>query len=881
MESTGPVNRSKGKFNGPSLGRDQLQLFYLIGGAAALAPVAPAVAIELPAAENDYQLPAQPLADSIRAVGFASGQTIVAPAPLVDGKIAPSLIGRYSPEAALELLLKGSGLMFRRDETDLVVFKPAHSSSIPSKSVGDGDAIVVTGSNIRGASPTSPLQIITRKDIEASGSLSVEQLMRKVPQNSYSGVNKEMFGTTRVGVDVTDQGAGLNLRGLGQRATLVQVNGRRLAPTSGGSFVDVSLIPLGAVERVEILTDGASAIYGSDAVGGVVNFILRDDLDGLESLVQFGSATSGDGDKLRLVQSAGHNWDSGQAMVSYEFRREDEIRADDRDITIGLEPDVFLLPREKRHSLFAVGTQNLADGIRLDLSGSYAHRKTNWTYYLTGSSLPVAGDAEAKAFNVGGELAFELGGHWRARLDANYSRSDIFQTQTQPGGQGLVNARDATNSLVEAGFRLNGTLFRLPGGAVKVALGTLLRREDYRDDYATSAVPQFLRKGDRNIRALFGELVVPLVSASNRIDGIERLQLSVAGRYEHYSKFGSTFDPKLGLLWSPLTGLRLRASYGTSFRAPLLSQASGVYNAILFPAQLLYLDPSKGQGVGLVLQGTNPDVGPETSRNWTIGGDFSPEFLPGLTLSANYYSIRFDDRIARATSTIVVIGNPAFEPIVDRSPSVADVQALLDGAAIQLDLSGPGFTDGNATANDITVVLENRISNTAVTTTSGIDMGVNYRFQLGSNQFGIDVNATHILDFTDRLTETSPSVTVLDTPYNALDWRVRASLGWERGGWAGNVTVNYADGYRDNRGTFNNDVASFRTVDVGLAYEFGEKDRNSWLDGTRIALFGENIFDAQPPALVPDPGNATGLGYDPVNASVRGRMISLQLRKRW
>lgn len=857
-----------------------MQLFYLIGSVAALAPVVPAMAAEQPAAESRYELPVQPLAESIRAVGLASGQSIVAPGPLVDGKIAPPLIGHYSPEAALGLLLSDSGLSFRRDGTRLVVFRPGHSSSAPESSIRD-DEIVVTGSNIRGASPTSPLQLITRKDIEASGSLSVEQLMRKVPQNSYAGVNKEMFGTTRVGVDVTDQGAGLNLRGLGQRATLVQVNGRRLAPTSGGSFVDVSLIPLGAIERVEILTDGASAIYGSDAVGGVVNFILRDDLEGLETLGQFGSATSGDGDQFRLAQSAGHSWASGQAMISYEYRREDEILAADRDVTFGLEPDVFLLPREKRHSFFAVGRQDLASGVRLDISGSYALRKTNWTYYLTGSSLPVAGDAKAKAFNFGGEITFQLGSNWRGRLDANYSRSDIFQTQTQPGGLDLVNARDATNTLLEAGIRLNGELFELPGGTVKVALGTLLRREDYRDDYATSAVPQFFRKSDRKVRALFGELLVPVVSASNRVDGIERLQLTLAGRYEHYSRFGSTFDPKVGVLWSPLTGLRLRASYGTSFRAPLLSQASGVYNAILFPAQLLYLDPSQGQGVGLVLQGTNPDVGPETSRNWTLGGEFSPEFLPELSLRANYYSIRFDDRIARATSTIVVVGDPAFEPIVDRSPSIADVQSLLDRAAVRLDLSGPGFTNGNATANDVTVVLENRISNTAVTTTSGIDFGLDYRFVLGSNHFAIDLNASHILDFTDRLTKSSPPVTVLDTPYNALDWRVRAELRWARGGWSGSAAINYADGYHDNRGTFDNEVHSYGTVDVGLAYEFASDNRQSWLHGTRIAMFGENIFDQRPPTLVPDPGNATGLGYDPVNASIRGRMISMQLRKRW
>ena len=113
--------------------------------------------------------------------------------------------------------------------------------------------------------------------------------MRHLPQNLSAGVGQQNFGVPGSGQDITQYGAGINLRGLGQRATLVLINGRRVAPSDTGSFVDVSMIPITAIERVEVVTDGASAIYGSDAVGGVVNFILRDDFRGIEP-VRAGSA---------------------------------------------------------------------------------------------------------------------------------------------------------------------------------------------------------------------------------------------------------------------------------------------------------------------------------------------------------------------------------------------------------------------------------------------------------------------------------------------------------------------------------------------------------------------------------------------------------------
>ena len=828
------------------------------------------------------ELPAQDLGAALREVASRSGVNLVVPAELVRGRRSPRLSGRYTTDGAIEALLAGSGLVARKVDGSLVITRAAGTSAevegAPTGPEIDSSEIVVTGTNLRGGQPTSPLIRIDRAEIDRTGATSVEQLMRKVPQNMQGGVSSENFGAPLAGADLTEHGAGLNLRGLGQRATLVLVNGRRLAPSGAGSFVDVSLIPLSAVERVEILTDGASAIYGSDAVGGVVNFLLRDDFEGLETLVHAGSATEGDGDQLQLGVAAGLAWGSGRSMLAYEYRLEDEIRAADRDFTINLTPNESILPRERRHSLFGLVQQELAPGLHSELTGSLARRRTQRTYYFTGSPLPIGAEAEAEAANVAGEIRYGLGAGWLARIEAIYSLSTTEQRQTQPGGEELVNARDTRNEIFEGALKLDGPLLELPAGPVRLALGTSLRREKYRDSFSSSFVPEFVQENRRSVRAAFAELLVPIVSSANRLPGVERLQVSAAGRYEHYTKVGSTFDPKLGLLWSPVPDLSLRASWGTSFRAPLLSESIESFAAIYFPARFLYLDPSQASGVGLVLQGNHPEIGPERSRTWTVGGEFKPRQVPGLTVSANYYSIRFSDRIAVPTSAIRVVGNPAFEPIIERSPSPAAVAALVGGAEVVLDLSR---LPGGATPEDVTVVLDDRTANTAITTTSGVDLGLSYAFALGSNQLRLDASVTHVIDFTDRLTVASPAADVLDTTYQPLDWRGRAGLVWTRSSWSGSLFVNHADGYRDTRSAEVRPVDAHTSVDLSLAYTFGGEAEAAWLRGTRVALYAENLFDEDPPRLLPDPGQTAGIGYDPVNASGRGRLVTLQIRRKW
>ena len=159
--------------------------------------------------------------------------------------------------------------------------------------------IVVTGTSIKGvdAETALPVQVLKRDDIERTGATSVEQLFQQISAASSAGttVAAQANGVTTGAIST------ISLRGLGSARTLVLINGQRSAVYGGGSAgtagnsVDISAIPLAAIERVEILKDGASAIYGSDAIAGVVNFILRTDYQGLEINAGGGTPTRGGG----------------------------------------------------------------------------------------------------------------------------------------------------------------------------------------------------------------------------------------------------------------------------------------------------------------------------------------------------------------------------------------------------------------------------------------------------------------------------------------------------------------------------------------------------------------------------------------------------------
>jgi len=202
--------------------------------------------------------------------------------------------------------------MFQRNKIAIAVASAvgigAVGMSVPAFAQDDSalEEVVVTGSRIKRAdlSSVSPVSIVGAEEFRLSGNLNVEQKLAELPQTLPSfgpSSNNPGDGTARV-----------DLRGLGTSRTLVLVNGRRYIPATQSGVVDLNTIPGSLIKQVDVLTGGASAVYGSDALAGVVNFELIDDFQGAEFSVLYDTTTEGDGEKLNFDFTVGGNFDDGR-----------------------------------------------------------------------------------------------------------------------------------------------------------------------------------------------------------------------------------------------------------------------------------------------------------------------------------------------------------------------------------------------------------------------------------------------------------------------------------------------------------------------------------------------------------------------------------------
>lgn len=215
-------------------------------------------------------------------------------------------------------------------KTDLSATPPVDESKPIAK-------VFVTGSNIRRISveTASPVQIITREELVRGGATSLTEALRNVSAN-VGGIDENRTGGFTAGA------SGLNLRGIGSQATLMLINGRRLAPYAQPefqtTFVDLNSVPIGAVERVEILKDGASAIYGSEAMAGVVNIILRNNFEGAEASASYGKSERNDGAQGRASLSFGTGnlvTDHFNAYATLDVRSRKPMFLSNRDEYLG------------------------------------------------------------------------------------------------------------------------------------------------------------------------------------------------------------------------------------------------------------------------------------------------------------------------------------------------------------------------------------------------------------------------------------------------------------------------------------------------------------------------------------------------------------------
>lgn len=190
------------------------------------------------------------------------------------------------------------------------------------------EEVVVTGSRIKrsDANSISPISVLTEQDLNASGNLTLENFIQDMP-----AVNGGDFGA---GVNNGNPGvATVSLRGLGPNRTLVLVNGKRFSSQGVNGYVDLNTIPTSIVDRVEVLRDGASTVYGSDAIAGVVNIITKTDFEGVDLDFGYDVTDESDGDQYNLSVTFGNTFDKGNFVLGAQVTKRDEIRQGDRDFS--------------------------------------------------------------------------------------------------------------------------------------------------------------------------------------------------------------------------------------------------------------------------------------------------------------------------------------------------------------------------------------------------------------------------------------------------------------------------------------------------------------------------------------------------------------------
>ena len=866
---------------------------------------------------QQVNIPPGDLSTALNALVKQSGADLVYRPEQVRGLKTQGVSGNLSVEDALTKLLAGTPLTVNRDSTGAVLIsipKP-HATAAPSnpptgsvmpensdlrvaqvdqapagpeigrgddqnsetKRKNDLDEITVTGTHIRGTTNSpSPVLVFTRDDIDATGANTIQQFLQSLPQN-FGGTSESTVAAVAGKSTNTVNGSAPNLRGLGASATLVLINGHRVAPgNSDGSFVDISMIPLTAVERIEIVTDGASAIYGSDAVGGVVNIILRTKFDGAETRAQYGSASDGSTHNVTVGQTVGTDWTNGSGVLSYQYFDQTPLSAASRDYLHSVPLPYDLLPVEVQQSVFANADQEVAPGFNIHGDAIYSHRGTNSAIsYDTDSTYYTAADpSEIDFYSMSLGSTLKLPRQSELTVTATYSESDTAQQEYETGESlSPFIATKTKSAIISADANLDGVLVSLPAGPVRYAVGAQYRKESFGYTFVLPVTDNTFYPS-RDVDAGYVELHVPVIGPTTSSRGDPALELTLADRAEHYSDFGSTNNPQFGLIGKASSSVTVRSTYGTSFVAPLLSELNPVPSAVV-PLPSSYFNPVPGQTIPntLVLDGGNPNLGPEKARVWTVGLDFKPPEVDGLTAKLTYYDIVFTNEIATAQQS--VMANDAFVDEAILGPNV--VQRNPPSSLVQQLISEPTYQNPyNVNPATIGAIFDSESLNLSSVKTRGLDFGLGYKRTILGTGIDTGIDGSYIFAFDNQISSGAPLASVLNTSYNPINLRLRARALATRGPLSGGVYINFTNDYSNNNVIPYGHISSWTTADAVASYAFGFSDGP--LNGVTIALSVINLTNRAPP-YVSNPSYP--ITYDGANANALGRYISLRLQKHW
>lgn len=793
---------------------------------------------------------------------------------------------------ALSKLLAGTGLTVRStgQRTYMVVPSPVRSTAEELSFTGEplaaqDEQIVVTGSRIRGGQTTSPITTISRRDAERAGQTDLGQVIRDLPQNFSGGQNPTIAPTGQGSFSNVSGSSTLNLRGLGPDASLTLLNGHRVAFDAISQGIDISAIPLAAIERVDVITDGASALYGSDAVAGVANIILRRTFDRLFTSARIGAATEGGAFAQQYSAVGGPSWNGGSFMLAGDFSRTGEIKGRQRPYTSNLLPDSTVVPGQKQLSIVLAGRQEISDTSVLEIDGHFTHRTTARCISPTSAAVSIScyrqGSVVASgvdSWSVSPAFRFSLPSGWNLNILGTYSQSNnTISNLTYAGGVETMRALpNYDNSLRSGEIGAEGPIFSLPGGDARLAIGAGYRsnrlRVDSRRIVGGVEAPIDVFRESREVLFGYGEVSLPLISETNAVAFASKLQVNGAIRIEDHRGIDRVTTPKLGLIYAPIHGLELKASWGKSFKVPTLFQTGQTTNAQLVPGFIFNPAPANANPVLLVFGG-NGNLQPERATTLSLSSSIEPVSVPGLRIDLGYFRIRYKNRVAEPISPVTSALLPVFGDFVALNPSATDVLSIVDGlTGTFANFTGAAFDPGAVAA-----IVNDQLQNISLQSAEGFDGSVSFLHDLGDDRTLSFKGALSYLDSSRRITANLPTMPQAGLIFQPPHWRGRMSASWEEANFVLSASGSFVGGTKDNRFQPSARVQSFVTFDTVATFRSARA--SGLLSGTNLTIAIQNLFNEKPSLIrTVDPA---AFRYDSINHSPFGRVISLTLSKAW
>lgn len=638
------------------------------------------------------------------------------------------------------------------------------------------EEIVVTGSRVAGlgaAESSSPVQILDVAELESAGRPDLmNALANMVPS----------FTAQAFGGDMANQTLQAKLRGLSPNHVLVLVNGKRRhttaslavlgGPYQGGAGVDLNFIPVESIDHIEVLTEGAAAQYGTDAIAGVINIILKKDDDGGGVGYSHGGYYAGDGDTDSVTGSVGFaptdNW-----FLNFAG----EVREHDHTFRGGIDPRVVdparlaTAPNSNMSSvagypylnrifgdaeydmklvsfnsgltlgdsteLYAFGTwgdkeAGSYENYRLPNRVSYRNPATGVVTYLYPSGFSPREETEETDYQMTAGIQGDLG-EWRWDVASTYGKDEIDMFTRDSANASLYAATgstpidfyDGTYTSTQWTTSVDATRKFDVGmaGPMNFAFGAEYREETW------EAGP-----GDEASRYLEGGQSFPGIGLSDAgsfdrdniaayvdvsFEPIESLRVGLAGRYEDYSDFGDTSVGKFTARYDFGPAFALRSTVSTGFRAPTLAEE--YYSATnVGPTTAFVQMPPNAPATALL--GLGAGLQPEKSTNYSLGFVMRP--MDSMTLTFDVYQVEVRNRIA-ATST--------FYGTIDG--------VLVSQAVVDAIVANGNVLDPEVTASGDTGI--NLFTNGVTTRTRGADLVFDYLTDYGPVQVDWSVSATY------------------------------------------------------------------------------------------------------------------------------------------